>query len=159
MPHPNPNVLLGQLLATGWIVYLREDLFPQGRAQLPPNAPKSWEKLCRSCTHLGCGGKFLTFCFSHQIERSSDGRTHFEVDVDVTQMMCLLNYDDAYLANHGTYDHKPRIRSVVLIEEDTPDMGFVVVLAVVSEIRADEVGAVVFGLPTPSATRCRGMAK
>ena len=62
----------------------------------------------------------------------------FEGGVNV--VVTNANFNSANLNNDGTYDHKPHIRVVILIEEIILDMGFVVVRAVVVEIRAVEVG-------------------
>ena len=47
-------------------------------------------------------------------------------------------FNDAYLLNHGTEDRKPHIQCVLLIKENTLDMGFVALGAVVDEIRVVE---------------------
>ena len=45
------------------------------------------------------------------------------------------NFNDPVPNNDGTYDHKPHIYSVLLIKENTMDMLFVIIRAVVVEIR------------------------
>ena len=59
----------------------------------------------------------------------------------------IILVDGALRDNHGTKEDKLHIQSVLLVQENTPDMKFVFLGALVVVLRSVEVGHVSFRIP------------